>query len=383
MPRRHLELLTEPPFDILSTLEKVDDAIDKNAEIAEAFLETGLKFAGLNAFSMENKSSFVTAGSGSGARSKPEWQGPVSALEQEKAHSTIRQLFRDWSAEGKRERDACYGPVLRALDEEFSRIPDDEKGRVRVLVPGSGLGRSCFEIARSGYNAMGNEISYHQMIATLHMLNRTTRVEQYELYPWAHDFSNHLTRDDQLCRVLVPDVHPGTELYSASVGKQIPAYERLSMESCDFCAEYCKEKNRESCDAVATIFFIDTAPNVLRYVEAVYNCLRVGGVWINLGPLKWHFENCAPGRKERKGSGDQEGEMRSEGADEMEDKGVGEPGSVELTNDEVVLLVEQFGFKVERLEVMSIETGYISNPRSMFSGTYRPSFWVARKVGVS
>jgi hypothetical protein len=61
------------------------------------------------------------------------------------------------------------------------------------------------------------------------------------------------------------------------------------------------------------------------------------------------------------------------------DAGIGDPGSVELTNDEVVALVEHCGFVMEKQEHGTIETGYISNTRSMLQSTYRPSFWIARK----
>jgi carnosine N-methyltransferase len=374
LPQRHQQLLTSPPISILSTFTKVDDAIDKNAEIAEAFLETGLKYfdsksAGLDE---DDGASFVTKGSN--LKGKPSWQGPVNHVDQEKAHSTLRQLYRDWSAEGKPERDACYRPVLRALDEEFGHIPDNEKGRIKVLVPGSGLSRSTLEIAHKGYTAMGLEISYHQIIASLHMLNFVIKSEQWELYPWAHDSSNHLSRKDQLQCVRIPDIHPAMEAMEASIGKDTPFSERFGLSSADFCVEYIKEEYMEMYDAVTTIFFIDTAPNFLRYVESVFNCLKDGGVWINLGPLKWHFEGNPPGSKEKSHKPD-----RISDSGEDEDKGIAEPGSVEFTNDEILLLLENLGFVVEKQEVMTLESGYISNPNSMWVGTYRPSFWIARK----
>lgn len=39
----------------------------------------------------------------------------------------------------------------------------------------------------------------------------------------------------------------------------------------------------DSWDCVATCFFIDTAHNVLDYVETIWKILKPGGVWINLG----------------------------------------------------------------------------------------------------
>lgn len=39
----------------------------------------------------------------------------------------------------------------------------------------------------------------------------------------------------------------------------------------------------DSWDCVATCFFIDTAHNVIQYVETIWKILKPGGVWINLG----------------------------------------------------------------------------------------------------
>ena len=36
-------------------------------------------------------------------------------------------------------------------------------------------------------------------------------------------------------------------------------------------------------DSICTVYFIDTASNILAYVEMIYNILKPGGYWINLG----------------------------------------------------------------------------------------------------
>lgn len=61
----------------------------------------------------------------------------------------------------------------------------------------------------------------------------------------------------------------------------------------------CVRAQKMSClgqwDAVLTCFFIDTAQNIVTYIETIATLLREGGVWINLGPLLYHFEvrRCA------------------------------------------------------------------------------------------
>lgn len=36
-------------------------------------------------------------------------------------------------------------------------------------------------------------------------------------------------------------------------------------------------------DAVVTCFFIDTAKNIVDYLETIHKVLKTGGVWINAG----------------------------------------------------------------------------------------------------
>jgi carnosine N-methyltransferase len=36
-------------------------------------------------------------------------------------------------------------------------------------------------------------------------------------------------------------------------------------------------------------FFVDTASNIVQYVEHIHKLLVDGGIWINLGPLLYHY----------------------------------------------------------------------------------------------
>lgn len=42
-------------------------------------------------------------------------------------------------------------------------------------------------------------------------------------------------------------------------------------------------------DSVVTSFFMDTANNIIEYVETIHAALKTGGVWINFGPLLYHY----------------------------------------------------------------------------------------------
>jgi carnosine N-methyltransferase len=58
------------------------------------------------------------------------------------------------------------------------------------------------------------------------------------------------------------------------------------MAAGDFLDIY-KESNDWNC--VITCFFIDTAHNVIDYIEKIWHILKIGGYWINFGPLLYHF----------------------------------------------------------------------------------------------
>ncbi|KAJ5578663.1 uncharacterized protein N7459_007627 [Penicillium hispanicum] len=349
LPSEHWQMLAEPPFSILDHFNRVDDAIDTNAEIADAILAVGLESFGLAADPDKDDPA-------------QNWHGVATTSDVNKAHSTIRQFYRDWSAEGQGERAVCYDPVLEDLRREFQGRSNTQE-EIRVLVPGAGLGRLVFDLCLAGFSAEGNEISYHQLLASSWVLNHTRGPQQHTLHPFALHFSNVQSRTQQMRSVSIPDVHPGTAMQQAASGGGQP-FGSMSMSAADFVVLYSQPSNREAFDAVATVFFIDTAPNLIRYIEAIRNCLKTNGIWINVGPLLWHFEDGHP---------------RKEDTD-TDAAGIGEPGNVELSEDEVLALVERMGFRLDARPGDRQACGYIQDPDSMLQNLYQPSHWVARKV---
>ena len=277
-------------------------------------------------------------------------------------------MYRDWSAEGAVERRASHDLLLQDLETEFSTVSD--RAAIKVLVPGAGLGRLVLDICVKGFWVEGNEISFHQMIASNWVLNSVEKDEQWDLYPFVTDFSNVISRNDQFQVVKIPDVHPGTMLEEASVNSRVPCAERLSMVAGDFISVYGDHTAKGVYDAVVTMFFIDTAPNLIKYVETIMNCLKLGGVWMNLGPLQWHFEDRGAAGK---------GQKHGAGPPHTGSYGIAVPGCFELSNEEVFLLIEQMGFHIEKHEIRNDGTGYIHNASSMLHNNYRNSHWIARK----
>lgn len=346
-------MLAAPPFNFLETLDKTDDAIDANAELARAIVSHGLRtFASLATPSPHGEEAVPL-----------EWAGVAKHADIDKARSTIRQFYRDWTEDGAAERNACYAPIMRALEEQQERVGPGRQQE--VLVPGAGLGRLVFELCRKGYQTEGNEISYHQLLASSHILNESPTADRYTIYPWIHTFSNHLTRKNHLRGYKVPDIHPATVLANTANRGE------MSMCAADFLCLYADDEHKDSYDAVASLFFLDTAPNLIRYLEVIYHCLRPGGILVNVGPLLWHFENNAPGNHGHDDDGDGE-------HDYSNSSGIADPGSFELCNEEVLALLEKLGFSVEWTR-LDIEAPYIQDRNSMLQTVYKAAAWVARK----
>lgn len=353
LPMSQWQMLAAPPFNFLSILDRVDEAIDANADLASEMLVAGLQSFGLDA---EPNDPAL------------EWRGTATVSDMDKVRTTIRQMYRDWSAESFKERQTCYGIVLHDVYNMFGKNRD--KGKVKILVPGAGLGRLVFEFCSRGYRVEGNEISYHQLIASNWVLNHAKPNQQFNLYPFALEFSNVVNRDHQMKVVKVPDVHPGTVLAADYHNQDSDSFNRMSMTAADFVVLYGDANHRGMFDAVVTIFFIDTAPNIIRYIETIRNCLKPGGVWINIGPLLWHFADRAP----------KNGDEVEGGKPKHQKNGIDEPGSIELTVEEVLTLVDSLGFNIERHEIVDQGAGYIQNRESMLQNTYRTLHWIAKKI---
>lgn len=349
-------MLAGPPFNYLETLDKVDECIKANADFAETIAQIGLQSMQLGETGPDQEIALPR-----------EWTGCAKHQDVDKARSTLRQFYRDWSEEGAEERAACYNPVKNALKKERAKRQErGVEGRMKILVPGAGLARLMFDLCVDGFDVEGNEISYHQLLASSYVLNFCEHVGQHTIYPWVHGFSNHKTRSNHLRGYKIPDIH------CATVMGQAPEVGTMSMTAADFICDYSNEEKLGTFDAVASCFFLDTAPNLIRYLQTIHGCLKPGGLLVNIGPLLWHFENTPPGQHHHEDDDGDQGNSNNRG------NGIADPGSFELTDDEVMALVEKMGFVVES-RTTGIHAPYIQDPESMLQTTYRASSWVARK----
>ncbi|KAJ7852827.1 N2227-like protein-domain-containing protein [Mycena olivaceomarginata] len=266
-------------------------------------------------------------------------------FDMDKLRSTLKQFVRDWSAEGRDEREACYKPMKDALLLHFSDVPAPERGRVRVLVPGAGLGRLAHDVAGLGFTCQGNEFSHYMLLSSHFILNRTTEINAHTIYPYVHSFSNVASHEALMRPITIPDVLPS----------DLPDGVNFSLVAGDFEEIYgtqndANEPQSGQWDAVLTCFFIDTAKNIANYLRIIHSILAPGGVWINMGPLLWHWENNT--------TNDPSIELSLE------------EGEGPCTCDWVPYIGNEH----------TIDTTYTSNAQGMLGYVYHAAFWTATKV---
>lgn len=251
-------------------------------------------------------------------------------LNTSRINSVLSQVAREWSAQGVDERTDCYMPILEAIDAYFASVPD--RKQLQILVPGAGLGRLAFEISLRGYSCQGNEFSLVMLIVANFILNRSECINAYTLYPWISQFSNNVQSRDQLLTIKFPDVNP----------KSLPKGVHFSMAAGSFTDVYYEP---EQWHCVATCFFIDTAPNICEYIETIWTILKPDGVWINFGPLLYHFADAI---------------------------------SVEPSYEIVRNIILSYGFVFVK-EQTDQESFYTRNPNSMLQYKYKSVFFICKK----
>lgn len=166
-----------------------------------------------------------------------------------------------------------------------------------------------------------------QLIASSLILNNVSSPNQYTLHPYLHSFSNIRSTSDLLTPLTIPDVLPsdvgetqGDFSFAAGDFLEIYRSEHGALVF-NFSIRHPLISKRQrpvnKQDVILTCFFIDTARNIVEYLQTIHRLLKPGGTWINLGPTLWHFEN-------------------TEGA-----------SSVELTMEDVKALARRVGFRLE------------------------------------
>ena len=257
-----------------------------------------------------------------------------------KMRSTLRLFTRDWAIDGIDERNSTYKPILSELKKFFENKTKKEfQEGINILVPGAGLGRLMYEIAKLGFKSQGNEFSYYMLLCSNFIFNNTTKKDEFILQPFIHSFSNIFNEEDPFKKISIPDENLAEELSKTDTGE-------MSMVAGEFCHVYKDKIN--FFDGIVTCYFIDTANNIIEYIETIHNIVKIGGIWINFGPLLYHY---------------------TENENEI---------SIELSWEEVKHIIIGFGFEFKKIEV--VKTTYSTNKDSMTQRIYNCVFFSAVKI---
>lgn len=247
------------------------------------------------------------------------------------------------SLEGQADSKTPEGVLPKeSIIKQFTR----DRNNVKIVIPGCGLGRLALELAARGFQAQGNEVSFAMLFTSNFMLNYLNSVNQFRINPWIHSFSHVRSHEFQTRPVLVPDVLPSEfltrrerafgkpageltmvagsfdEVYPVKKGERrsidvsVAAVESSKLHQDQKLEDHNGDKNADNTashvvndhkdeqknedddttlvDVVATVFFIDTSPNIFKTLDTISRMLVKGGYWINFGPLLWHYEHSFP-----------------------------------------------------------------------------------------
>ena len=254
-----------------------------------------------------------------------------------KLRSTLKLFIRDWTIEGKKERDLTYQPIIEQIKKYFS---DNNNKNRNILVPGSGLCRLAFEIGKMGFNVDSIEVSYYMIICSDFIFNPNNElsISKYQIQPLIHSFNCLKTEDAPFQVFNFPDENINEVINNPNFGK-------INIIPGDFIQSY---KDKVNCyDGIVTSFFLDTANNIIEFIEIIYNILKKDGIWINVGPLLYHFH-----------------EIQNE-------------ISIELSWEELRKIIVKFGFEIQNERI--IDSTYSSVEERLKTTIYSCIFFTAIK----
>ncbi|KAI0563036.1 S-adenosyl-L-methionine-dependent methyltransferase [Gracilaria domingensis] len=231
-------------------------------------------------------------------------------------------IVRDWSIVGEKDRMLTYDPIINALDEAVEdaitsgAVPD--RTSFSVLVPSASLGRLSWELARLGLSVQGVENSYLQLFMCNFVLNgKATPEKPLHLYPFVHHTGMIRSIDEQLKEVEFPDANP-----------RLLEGAHFTMVAGEFLDLYDEE---ERWDAIATCFSIENSHSIITYIRRIAKVLKVGAVWVNHGCLDFKYDDSLT------------------------------ETSVEITKEELDLVIARCGLRVIRREKLRCRPPYVVN----------------------
>lgn len=250
MPPRHQKTCVAAGYS--AKLASIDAHIDRNQDYLAAIAHTAANTYGVAQLAPAS------------ARN--------TSLSNYRVVESLGHFARDWSPEGARE----VAPLVAYITAQLDRlVPRHEALHTAVILPGAGLGRVAHEVARHApYAVHAVEFSGLMHACNLHVYEAAACSDAVSIHPYLHTCSNFLSGDAQVRPVQVkPRTRP----------------ENLHLALGDFRTFELPAQYQNV--VVVSVFFVDTAENVLEYFDAIGR-LTLGtgtrnGYWINAGPLKY------------------------------------------------------------------------------------------------
>lgn len=263
MSWRQQNLATKTGY--LKRLESLDSLIVANQRFCDSIIDYTLSHYGLDSFAVRK---IKPHGGGGGSASNSNYR-VVEALS---------HFLRDWP---DTEISPEIEPMVQFVTQQLERICGNKTSSyldgADLVVPGSGLGRLSYELAKRNPKWQVSSIEYSGLmsICNSYVFNENPN-PLTTFYPFIHGNSNIICAKDQARSItFTPRVKPGN----------------LNHFFGDF-RFFKLAPNSQSTKplVIVTCFFIDTAENLIEYIDTLNNLASSSKrttYWINVGPLKY------------------------------------------------------------------------------------------------
>lgn len=305
-------------------LKRIDSYINKNQAVFSSIAEAAKKKYGVSYLE------FSALGKGKPSKS--------TSSSNYRVVESMSHFVRDWANSYE------TAPLVKYVKEQLeSLIPQDELSATCIVVPGSGLGRVAHEIAIHREYGAVHAVEFSGLMHCCNQFMYESKSQSaHTIAPYINITSNFLQAEAQFREVQFP------------TGIQKPSNLHLHLD--DFCAFEIPDKENYKNIVVVSVFFIDTAENILDYFDQINQLAgpsrksnAKNGYWINIGPLKY-----------------------------------GSAARAELNGEEIEFIRKQMGWR-DRHVATSLESPefadtngllpYITDKQSLWQGFYGVTMW--------
>jgi len=193
-------------------------------------------------------------------------------------------IAKEWSDSGRIKRYKMWSLLLKDIkqfiDGKAKNLANLEDQKVHIVVPGAGVGRLPFEILQLNPNVRvtANEEDLCLFFANNFILEEKSK-NANQIYPNIYDLVSRLSSKDVTTPVMFPDIDTSTDKNLSFTN-----YPESFIQVCE------NQIDASSVDCVVTYNFLDTAKNMIKYIELIEKILKPDGIWINMGGLQYMYE---------------------------------------------------------------------------------------------